>query len=87
MECRQTPDGLTVLDDCYNAGPESMEAALNMLKQMTWVYQRPGVAIVPQGRVQHGNLIGHGQLVEDRELIAYALQPIGRLALQRRAQL
>src|SRR5205807_1702883 len=31
MTIRRTPDGLTVLDDCYNAAPESMEAALNTL--------------------------------------------------------
>lgn len=35
MTIRKTADGLTVLDDCYNAGPESMTAALKTLMQMT----------------------------------------------------
>lgn len=34
MTVRKTADGLTVLDDCYNAGPESMRAALKTLRQM-----------------------------------------------------
>src|SRR5262249_18584779 len=35
MTLTHTADGLTVLDDCYNAGPESMEAALTTLAQTT----------------------------------------------------
>lgn len=35
MTIRKTADGLTVLDDCYNAGPESMTAALKTLRQLT----------------------------------------------------
>ena len=34
MTVRTTADGFTVLDDCYNAGPESMRAALKTLRQM-----------------------------------------------------
>ncbi|MCW3053236.1 MAG: UDP-N-acetylmuramoyl-tripeptide--D-alanyl-D-alanine ligase [Chthonomonadales bacterium] len=34
MTIRTTAEGLTVLDDCYNAGPESMRAALKTLRQM-----------------------------------------------------
>lgn len=34
MAIIRTPDGLTLLDDCYNAGPESMEAALITLFEM-----------------------------------------------------
>lgn len=33
MTLRTTADGITVLDDCYNAGPESMTAALETLRQ------------------------------------------------------
>ncbi|MCW3094582.1 MAG: UDP-N-acetylmuramoyl-tripeptide--D-alanyl-D-alanine ligase [Chthonomonadaceae bacterium] len=35
MTIRRTADGLTILDDCYNAGPESMTAALKTLRQIT----------------------------------------------------
>ncbi len=35
MTVRTTADGITVLDDCYNAGPESMTAALKTLQQKT----------------------------------------------------
>jgi UDP-N-acetylmuramyl pentapeptide synthase len=35
MAIIRTPDGLTLLDDCYNAGPESMEVALITLFEMT----------------------------------------------------
>lgn len=35
MTVRTSADGPKVLDDCYNAGPESMAAALDTLKQMT----------------------------------------------------
>lgn len=35
MVVTRTPEGMTVLDDCYNAGPESMEAALTTLFEMT----------------------------------------------------
>jgi UDP-N-acetylmuramoyl-tripeptide--D-alanyl-D-alanine ligase len=35
MTIRTTADGLTILDDCYNAGPESMTAALQTLQQKT----------------------------------------------------
>jgi len=34
MTVRKTAEDLTVLDDCYNAGPESMRAALKTLCQM-----------------------------------------------------
>jgi UDP-N-acetylmuramoyl-tripeptide--D-alanyl-D-alanine ligase len=43
MVVRHTPDGLTILDDCYNAGPESMEAALQTLALETIVN---GVAVL-----------------------------------------
>lgn len=33
MTVRSGPDGITVLDDCYNAGPESMAAALASLSR------------------------------------------------------
>jgi UDP-N-acetylmuramoyl-tripeptide--D-alanyl-D-alanine ligase len=32
LQVRTTPDGLTVIDDAYNAGPESMRAALAVLR-------------------------------------------------------
>src|SRR5579872_337629 len=32
---RELPAGVTVLDDCYNAGPESMQSALATLERMT----------------------------------------------------
>ncbi len=35
MTIRKTSDGLTVLDDCYNAGPESMAAALQTLATLS----------------------------------------------------
>jgi len=34
MTVRTTAEGVTVLDDCYNAGPESMRAALKTLRRM-----------------------------------------------------
>ena len=43
MVLRETPEGLTILEDCYNAGPESMAAALETLKLTTVL---PGVAIL-----------------------------------------
>ena len=47
MTVRTTADGLTILDDCYNAGPESMTAALKTLRQMTG---GGGVAILGEMR-------------------------------------
>ncbi len=35
MMVRHAPNDITVLDDCYNASPESMSSALNTLKQMS----------------------------------------------------
>jgi UDP-N-acetylmuramoyl-tripeptide--D-alanyl-D-alanine ligase len=35
MTIRTTADGMKILDDCYNAGPESMTSALKTLRQMT----------------------------------------------------
>ncbi len=35
MTIRHTEFGATILDDCYNAGPESIGAALKTLKQLT----------------------------------------------------
>lgn len=43
MVVRETPDGMTVLDDCYNAGPDSMASALATLSQTTVVQ---GVAVL-----------------------------------------
>jgi UDP-N-acetylmuramoyl-tripeptide--D-alanyl-D-alanine ligase len=43
MTVRTTTDGLKILDDCYNAGPESMTAALGTLRQMAG---RGGVAVL-----------------------------------------
>lgn len=34
MTIRHAPHGLTILDDCYNAGPESMTSALATLQQI-----------------------------------------------------
>ncbi len=34
MEVRQTPDGVTVVNDAYNANPDSMRAALRTLAAM-----------------------------------------------------
>jgi UDP-N-acetylmuramoyl-tripeptide--D-alanyl-D-alanine ligase len=35
MEVVETDDGVTIVNDAYNASPESMKAALQSLKQMT----------------------------------------------------
>lgn len=42
MTVRHAPENITVLDDCYNAGPESMQAALETLTKMS----KDGVAVL-----------------------------------------
>ena len=49
MTVRQSPLGYRVLDDCYNAAPESMTAALATLDRLAWrgrLLTRSGVAIL-----------------------------------------
>ncbi|HLK57153.1 MAG TPA: UDP-N-acetylmuramoyl-tripeptide--D-alanyl-D-alanine ligase [Chthonomonadaceae bacterium] len=47
MTVRHTADGLTILDDCYNAGPESMREAITTLNNMVEGEEgRTGVAIL-----------------------------------------
>jgi UDP-N-acetylmuramoyl-tripeptide--D-alanyl-D-alanine ligase len=40
MMWRQTPDNIAILDDCYNASPESMIAALDTLAELPSQYRR-----------------------------------------------
>lgn len=51
MTIRRAADDLTILDDCYNAGPESMTAALRTLRQLTG---SGGVAVLGDMREMGG---------------------------------
>ena len=63
LERRRRPDGLLVLDDSYNANPDSMEAGLNTLRDAGALAKRPTVAVLgdmlelgPQARAAHRHI-------------------------------
>jgi UDP-N-acetylmuramoyl-tripeptide--D-alanyl-D-alanine ligase len=47
MQPRQLADGTLVLDDTYNANPESVRAGLRTLREIADVGEPPGAAVVP----------------------------------------
>jgi UDP-N-acetylmuramoyl-tripeptide--D-alanyl-D-alanine ligase len=72
MTLKRTSDGLTVLDDCYNAAPESMVAALRTLFMM----KKGGVAILgdmrelgPYSEVSHTIVADHAGMSDLRLLV------------------
>ncbi|MFI6324231.1 UDP-N-acetylmuramoyl-tripeptide--D-alanyl-D-alanine ligase [Nonomuraea sp. NPDC050556] len=67
MEVRERPDGVTVIDDAYNANPESMRAGLLALKAMAGA--RRTVAVL-------GEMTGQASLARDRHVV------IGRLVAE-----
>lgn len=58
MEVRQTPDGVTVINDAYNANPESMSAGLRALAEMgrgrrTWAVLGEMRELGPTSAAEH----------------------------------
>ncbi|HZO91046.1 MAG TPA: UDP-N-acetylmuramoyl-tripeptide--D-alanyl-D-alanine ligase [Chthonomonadaceae bacterium] len=68
MVITRTPEGLTVLNDCYNAGPESMQAALATLAQ-----------VAPQGA---GRVAVLGDMKELGDFAPEAHRLVGRKAAE-----
>lgn len=67
MELLETPDGVTVLNDAYNANPSSMAAALRTLQRMgttgrRWAVLGHMAELGPDGDAQHR---GIGELVAE----------------------
>jgi len=46
MELNRRPDGVLVVNDAYNANPDSMKAAIEALAQMTGNHARRGIAVL-----------------------------------------
>lgn len=46
MELTERPDGVLVVNDAYNANPDSMKAAIEALAQMTGKHGRRGIAVL-----------------------------------------
>jgi UDP-N-acetylmuramoyl-tripeptide--D-alanyl-D-alanine ligase len=70
----EAPDGVTVLDDCYNANPASMAAALQTLKTLA----QGGRAVAVLGDMLE---LGPGELEEHEKLGVAAAQSVELLAL------
>ena len=68
MQVVERPDGVTIIDDAYNANPDSMRAALKALAAMTGSSRR-SVAVV-------------GEMLELGEGSATAHGDVGRLAVE-----
>jgi len=66
MEVRERPDGVLVVNDAYNANPESMRAAIEALAQMTRDGRR-GIAVL-------------GQMAELGDIARESHEEAGRLA-------
>ena len=71
LEVRTLPQGATVLDDSYNANPQSMQAALNVLGD--WPCQGAKIAVL-------GDMLELGDVSEECH------EELGRLAAQRADQ-
>ena len=70
----EAPGGITVLDDCYNANPASMAAALQTLKALA----QGGRAVAVLGDMLE---LGPGELEEHQKLGAAAAEEVDLLAL------
>jgi len=71
LEVRSLPQGATVLDDSYNANPQSMQAALNVLGD--WPCQGVKIAVL-------------GDMLELGDVSQACHEELGRLAAQRADQ-
>jgi UDP-N-acetylmuramoyl-tripeptide--D-alanyl-D-alanine ligase len=70
MEVRQRPDGVTVINDAYNANPESVRAALDALGQMV----RDGRGFAVLGHMAE---LGDTSRASHEETGEYAAQVLG----------
>ena len=70
MTVRHAPNGITVLDDCYNASPESIRAALETLEKMA----ASGVAVL-------GDMRELGEYAEQAHRNLYKNVLVSRLRL------
>jgi UDP-N-acetylmuramoyl-tripeptide--D-alanyl-D-alanine ligase len=61
MQLRQRPDGLIVLDDAYNANPESVRAALQALARLG-AGRRTWAVLGPMRELGSGSLEMHRQV-------------------------
>lgn len=77
MEVTERPDGVTIVNDAYNANPESLRAALAALADMT--APRRGATAAGQHRRGFAVL---GQMTELGELTEVFHEEAGRLAAQ-----
>lgn len=76
MDMRTRPDGVTVIDDSYNANPDSMRAALKALVSMS---RAGGTPTAPRGRRSWAVL---GEMAELGEESVVEHDAIGRLAVR-----
>ena len=76
MDVRTRPDGVTVVDDAYNANPDSMRAALKALVSMS---RAGGTPVAPRGRRSWAVL---GEMAELGEESVLEHDGIGRLAVR-----
>ncbi|WP_300680063.1 UDP-N-acetylmuramoyl-tripeptide--D-alanyl-D-alanine ligase [Nocardioides sp.] len=72
MELHELPSGLTLLNDSYNANPDSMRAALDALAAI----QTPGRRVAVLGEMLE---LGEGSDSEHREIGAYAAERADRV--------
>ena len=63
MAITNRPDGIMVIDDAYNANPESMRAALHTLSQVATAAPRRSVAIIGEMReLGESGVDAHGEI-------------------------
>jgi UDP-N-acetylmuramoyl-tripeptide--D-alanyl-D-alanine ligase len=84
MEVRERPDGVTVVNDAYNANPESMRAALKTLAVMsrgktrrTWAVLGPMAELGDGARDAHFDLGRHVVRLDVSRLVAVGAEAAG----------
>jgi UDP-N-acetylmuramoyl-tripeptide--D-alanyl-D-alanine ligase len=62
MEVTDRPDGVTVINDAYNANPESMRAALETLGAVTAGGRRGWAVLGPMAELGEGGAAAHTEI-------------------------